>query len=186
MKNSRLIIIDFSKNSRGEICMKRKIVVVAAIALVLTLSLLSAAAKANFSGTWALDKSKSEGLPPGMDQLMTIVQTDDKLNLETKVTTAEGEQTIADSYVLTGQETEFTPRGIGGMTGKGKRIAKWSADGNGIDVSEEAEFETPEGGVAIQATRKWTMAADGKTLTIELTFKDPNGTRTSKRTFVKK
>lgn len=166
--------------------MKRKIVVVIAVALVLNMSLFVAAAKTNFSGTWTLDKSKSEGLPPGMDQVMTIVQTDDKLNLETKVTTAEGEQTIADSYALTGQETEFTPRGIGGMTGKGKRTAKWSADGNGIDVSEEAVFETPEGAVTIHATRKWTMAADGKTLTIELTFKDPNETRTSRRIFVKK
>lgn len=166
--------------------MKRKITWGGAFALVLTMSLLSAAAKANFTGTWTLDKSRSEGLPPGMDQVMTVVQTDDKLNLETKVTTAEGEQAIADSYALTGQETEFTPRGGGGMTGKGKRTAKWSADGNGIDVSEEAVFETPEGPVTVQVTRKWTMAADGKTLTIELTFKDPNDTKTSKRIFVKK
>jgi hypothetical protein len=156
------------------------------VALVLSLSLSMAAAKANFSGTWALDKSRSEGLPPGMDQIMTVVQTEDKINLETKVTTAEGEQTVADSYTLSGGETEFTPRGPNGMTGKGKRTAKWSTDGNGLDVSEEATFETPEGPVTVQATRKWMIAADGKTLTIEMKVKDPNGARESKRTFVKK
>lgn len=167
--------------------MKRKIVMIGAVAFVLALSLFIVAAKANFSGTWTLDKSRSEGLPAGMDQIMTVVQTEDKINLETKVTTAEGnEQTIADSYTLGGGETEFTPRGPNGMTGKGKRTAKWSTDGNGLDVSEEATFETPEGAVTVQATRKWTLAADGKTLTIEMKVKDPNGTRESRRTFVKK
>src|SRR5689334_8524715 len=31
-------------------------------------------AKVDFSGTWTLDKNNSEGLPPGMDQTMTVVQ----------------------------------------------------------------------------------------------------------------
>lgn len=166
--------------------MKRNGVIIGTIAFVLTMSLFIVAAKANFSGTWTLDKSRSEGLPTGMDQIMTVVQTEDKINLETKVMTAEGEQTIADSYALNGGETEFTPRGINGMTGKGKRTAKWSTDGNGLDVSEEATFETPEGPVTVQATRKWTLAPDGKTLTIEMKVKDPNGTRESRRTFVRK
>jgi hypothetical protein len=159
---------------------------IGALVVALTTSLFTVAAKVNFSGTWTLDKSRSEGLPPGMDQTMTVVQTEDKINLETKVTTSEGEQTIADSYTLSGSETEFTPRGPNGMTGKGKRTAKWSTDGNGLDVNEEATFETPEGAVTVQATRKWALAADGKTLTIEMKVKDPNGTRESKRTFVKK
>lgn len=166
--------------------MKRIIIWSGAIALALTMSLCLAAAKANFSGTWLLDKTKSEGVPPGMDQVMTVVQTGDKLNLETKVTTAEGEQTISDSYTLTGAETEYTPHGPAGMTGKGKRTAKWSADGNGLDINEDATFETLQGEVAVQITRKWVMAADGKTLTIEMKIKDPTGTRETRRTFVKK
>lgn len=167
--------------------MKRKIVSGGAVAaLVFAVSLCVVAAKANFSGTWTLDKSKTVGLPPDIDQVMTVVQTDDKISLETKVTTPQGEQTVADSYTLTGSETEFTPRGPNGMTGKGKRTAKWTADGNGLEVSEEATFETPEGAVTVQITRRWAMASDGKTLTIEMTIKDPNGTRETKRTFVRK
>lgn len=143
-------------------------------------------AKGNFGGTWTLDKANSEGLPPGMDQIMTVVQTGDKLSLETKLITEQGEQVVPDSYVLDGKEVEFTPRTPGGEAGKGKRIAKWTADGNGIEVSETATFETPEGTANIQATRKWTLSPDGKTLKIEMTVDGPNGKQVLKRTFVKK
>ncbi|HKR14373.1 MAG TPA: amidohydrolase family protein, partial [Pyrinomonadaceae bacterium] len=81
----------------------------------------SPSAKVDFSGAWALDKANSEGLPPGMDQLMTVTQTGDKLSLETKLITEQGEQVVADSYMLDGKEAEFTPKGPGGLTGKGKR-----------------------------------------------------------------
>jgi hypothetical protein len=64
--------------------MKRIIATFGAFVLVMTLCITAAAAKADFSGTWILDKSKSEGLPPGMDQTMTVVHTGDKLSLETK------------------------------------------------------------------------------------------------------
>ena len=131
-----------------------------------------------------MDKANSEGLPPGMDQLMTVVQTGDKLSLETKLITEEGEQVVPDSYILDGKEVDFTPRTPGGETGKGKRTSKWTADG--IEVSETATFDTPEGTTNIQATRKWALSPDGKTLKIEMTVEGPNGTQVLKRTFVKK
>lgn len=143
-------------------------------------------AKVSFAGTWALDKNNSEGLPPGMDQLMTVVQTGDKLSVETKLITEQGEQVVPDSYILDGKEVEFTPRTPGGESGKGKRIAKWTADGNGIEVSENATFDTPEGAVNVQATRKWMLSPDGKTLKIEMAVDGPNGKQVLKRTFVKK
>lgn len=141
-------------------------------------------AKINLGGTWTLDKSNSEGLPPGMDQLMTIVQTGDKLSLETKLITEQGEQVVPDSYTLDGKEVEFTPKGLGGQVGKGKRTAKWAADG--IEVSETATFDTPEGAVTVQATRKWMLSADGKTLKIDMTVDGPNGKQLLKRTFIRK
>ncbi len=143
-------------------------------------------AKVGFSGTWVLDKANSEGLPPGMDQLMTVVHTGDKLSLETKLMTEQGEQVVPDSYMLDGKEVEFTPKGIGGQVGKGKRTAKLGADGNSIEVSEQATFDTPEGAVSVQATRKWMLSADGKTLKIEMTVDGPNGKQASKRTFSRK
>jgi len=142
--------------------------------------------KADFSGTWSLDKANSEGLPPGMDQLMTVVVTGDKLSLETKLITEQGEQVVADSYTLNGQEVEFSPKTPDGKIGKGKRTAKLAADGNSIDVIEQVTFDSPEGAVTIQTTRKWTLSPDRKTLKIDMTIDGPNGKQTLKRTFIKK
>ena len=166
--------------------MKHIFTTIGAAALVIALCMAVASAKADFSGTWILDKSKSEGLPPGMDQTMTVVQTGDKLSLETKLTTEQGEQVVADSYMLDGKEAEFTPRAPGGQSGKGKRTAKWTADGNGIEVSESSTFEGPEGSVNVQMTRIWTLSADGKTLKIDIAAEGPNGKQQVKRTFTKK
>jgi len=166
--------------------MKRIIATFGAFLLVMTLCITAAAAKADFSGTWILDKSKSEGLPPGMDQTMTVVHTGDKLSLETKLITPEGEQVVADSYMLDGKEAEFTPKTPGGQAGKGKRTAKWAADGNGIEVNENSTFEGPEGSVNVQMTRTWMLSADGKTLKIDIAVDGPNGKQQVKRTFVKK
>ena len=166
--------------------MKHIIATAGAAALVITLCLGVASAKADFSGTWILDKSKSEGLPPGMDQTMTVVQIGDKLSLETKLTSEQGEQVVADSYMLDGKEAEFTPKTPGGQAGKGKRTAKWAADGNGIEVNENSTFDGPEGSVNVQMTRVWTLSADGKTLKIDIAAEGPNGKQQIKRTFTRK
>ncbi|MBD0325396.1 MAG: hypothetical protein ICV68_03140 [Pyrinomonadaceae bacterium] len=156
------------------------------VALVFTLGLSTLAAAPNFSGTWVLDRSRSIGLPPGMEQTMTVVQTGDRIDLETKIVTAQGERIIKDSYTLDGKEAEFTPQGPQGPAGKGKRTAKWLPRGNGIVVSEETTVETPKGVVTSQLTRKWIMSPDGTTLTIDMYHDGPNGSFETKRIFVKK
>jgi len=160
--------------------------IIATTVAVIGLCMGVASAKADFSGTWILDKSNSEGLPPGMDQSMTVVQTGDKLLLETKLITPEGERVVSDMYMLDGKEAEFTPKTPSGQAGKGKRTAKWSADGNGIEVKENSTFEAPDGDVNVQMTRVWTLSTDGKTLKIEITADGPNGKQQVKRTFTKK
>jgi dipeptidyl aminopeptidase/acylaminoacyl peptidase len=166
--------------------MKHIIATAGAAALVVALCVAVGSAKADFSGTWILDKTKSEGLPPGLNQTMTVVQTGDKLSLETKLISDEGERVVADSYMLDGKEAEFTPQTPNGPAGKGKRTAKWSADGNGIEVTENSTFDGPEGSVNVQMTRIWTLSADGKTLKIDMTAEGPNGKQQIKRTFVRK
>jgi len=66
------------------------------------------------------------------------------------------------------------------------RTAKWGADGNSIEVSEKATFDTPEGAVTVQTTRKWVLSPDGKTLRIDMTIDGPNGKQLLKRTFIRK
>jgi hypothetical protein len=155
--------------------------------LVFACGLIGAAAKANFSGTWTLDKTKSEGLPPTIkDQILTVTQADDKLTIESKLVTEQGDQVNNDVYMLDGKPADFTSKGPGGAEGKGKRTAKWSADGNGIEVTEAITYETPNGAVAVDITRKWTLSADGKTLTIDMNVASPMGTQQIKRVLVKK
>ena len=167
--------------------MKRKIAAgsIAVSLVALSLVVASAAAKADFSGKWVMDKTKSEGVPPTMEQTMTVTQAGDKIELETKISGPQGERVIKDSYTVDGKETDFTPQGPQGAMGKGKRTAKWSADGAALEVSETATLNGPNGSDEVSATRKWWLGADGKTLTIELTFSGEQGMQKTKRVFVK-
>jgi hypothetical protein len=158
-------------------------VVLAAVAL----GAVTVAAKANFSGVWTLDKS--EGLPPGMTQVLTITQNGDRVEVERKVKMAEGEErTVNDAFVLDGKEADFKPLIIGGgaTVKKAKRTSKWAEDGNGFDAAEEATLDGPEGEDTIKVTQRWSLSADAKTLTIELDMQGPGGAVKTKRVFVKK
>ena len=153
--------------------------------LALNLNAAALLAQTDFSGIWKLDAAKSTGLPPGMEQTMTVALTGETLKIETVVKgTPQGNITVADSYVLDGKENDFKPANA--PNGKGKRTARWNADKSGIEVTEKAEVETPDGGTAvIEATRKWTLPADSRTLTIEMKVKSPQGEQETKRIFVK-
>lgn len=164
--------------------MKNKLTAIFASAILLSIFTVQAfASNPDFSGTWTLDKSKSAGLPAGMDQIMTIKQTGDKISLETKLITDDGEQIVPDLYVLDDKEAEFTPKTQNGASAKGKRRAKWTSDG--IEVIESATFDTPDGAVTTKVTRKWTISADAKTLQIELNIESPKGAQNIKRIFNK-
>ncbi len=154
---------------------------------LLSLTLTAPAAdKADFSGVWIMDKSKAEGIPPDMNQKMTVRQNGDRLDLETDLIVNDEINTVHDGYDLSGKEVEFTARLGAGQETRGKRVAKWSANGSGIEVREEAAFDTPEGKVSITMRRNWSLSPDGKTLMIELNHTGPNGPISSKRVFNKK
>jgi hypothetical protein len=142
--------------------------------------------KVNFGGKWMMDRSRSEGLPPEVDQIMTVTQNGDQLSVETKVYPENTPYyTVDDNYVINGKEVEFEINRPDGQKAKGKRTAKWSDDGKGLEIAEEVAFDSPQGPVKIETKRKWAMLDDGKTMIIELDQKGPRNVRT-KRTFVKK
>ncbi len=154
--------------------------------LALNLSLVFAAAKANFTGTWIMDKSRSEGVPPEVEQTMVFTQSDDKVILENRITRDGSVITVSDTYIINGKEVEFTQK-VNDQESKGKRTSKWLTDGSGFESSEEIIRQAGDGTqVTQQVTRKWVMAADGKTFTVEMSVKGPNGTQQTKRVFVKK
>ena len=168
--------------------MKRKLLIGIIAVTVFAFSVGIVAAKADFSGVWTLDAGKSEGLPPGIMQTLTVTQKGDRVEVETKVKVGEGEERVVkDAYVLDGKETDFTPPVPPGAAKKAKRVSKWTDDGNGFDATEEAVLNAPDGGEAtVRAKRSWRLSEDGKTLIIEMEVENPNGTSKSKRVFVKK
>jgi hypothetical protein len=172
--------------------MRRKFVAVFASSLLLASVAVGAAAKANFSGTWVMDAARSEGLPPGVEQTLTVTQEGDRVEIELKVKNPQGEQKIKDGYTLDGSEVEFAPppavrtfTGDMPTIGKGRRTTKWTADGGGFVITELVDVKTLEGPDTMKAVRTWTLSADGKTLTVEQRAQTPNGLSMSKRVFVK-
>jgi len=141
--------------------------------------------KPNFSGVWMLDKAKSGGLPPGVDQTLTIVQDGDKVEVATKTISERGEQNSISSYMLNGKEVEAALSGpMPGSTVKGKQTSKWSADGKGFENTDKGTFETPNGPAIIKTSRKFQLSPDGATLVIEISREGPMPQK-SKRVFAK-
>jgi hypothetical protein len=166
--------------------MRRKFMAALAASVLFAALGVAAAAKANFSGTWVMDAAKSEGMPQGLEQTLTVKQDGDKIETDVKIKSPQGDRQINDSYTIDGKEVDFTNAMLRGMTGKGKRTTKWTADGNGIEINETTDVQAPDGStVTIKAVRKWTLSADAKTLTIEQTLDTPQGTQQSKRIFNK-
>src|SRR5215475_14450615 len=94
----------------------------------------SSGEKANLSGAWKFDQDKSHSNGPGFDQTMTITHSGEKVRLDAKQKSPQGEVTISEEYTLDGKESEFTPLT---PSAKGKRKATWLANGRGILVEDE-------------------------------------------------
>ena len=153
---------------------------------VLLFITIVAAGKADFSGLWIMDKSKSEGLPPDMEQRMRVTQDGDRIEIETDLFQGDNVNTVPDRYNLDGKEVETPLRLNSGEQTNGKRTTKWSDEGRGFEVRDAAVFDMPNGKVTIMTVRKWALAADGKSLVIEINRTGPDGVVSSKRTFNRK
>ena len=145
---------------------------------------VGAAARAGVAGRWKLDPARSEGLPPGMRQVMSVKQEGDVVRIETTLITDEGEQVVPDSYTLDGREADFSPKGPQGQQGKGRRTARWDSERKGIEVDEQVTFDSPEGPVTVKTSRRWKLLDDA-TLSIEMKVEGPHGTQHLRRTFVR-
>ena len=163
--------------------MARKILLMAAAIMGLSVLAL-AATKPNFSGTWTMDRARSFGLPGNMTQVLTITQTDDKIELETKLIQPGNERSVKDTYNLDGKEHEYTPQAPPNQTPpKGKRTVTWLPGDKGLMVTEVTTAETPKGPTTTQVVRKWTLS--GNELVIDMFIDGPNGSFEAKRIFTK-
>jgi hypothetical protein len=162
-----------------------------ALLLAATAALAAAQSRPNFGGTWELDQSRSHSIPPDMKQTMTVVQEGDRVNVELKVTNAQGERVIKDAYTLDGKEAEFAPPPPpnypkDAQPPKGKRTGRWMPNGKGFLVEDEIAQVNPQGQPeTVLVARKWVQWPDG-TISIEVITERGGNAFNNKRVFVKK
>ena len=99
----------------------------------------------NFAGVWELDQTRSHSIPPDMKQTMTVTQEGDRVSVELKVVTPQGERVIKEAYTLDGKETEFAPPAPPNAPKdapppKGKRTAHWMPNGKGFIIDPEGKI----------------------------------------------
>jgi len=169
--------------------MKRSLVLLSlCCALMVGIWSVNAAAPANFAGTWALDKAKSEGLQGRManiDQTWAVTQDGKTITIDKSF--SGGEQPMPSqksTYNLDGSETsqEMTGR----MPGKAALKAKWQGEGKILELSSVFKTNVQGNDVTITSTEHWELADGGKTLKVHRTSESPRGTQESKLTFTKK
>jgi hypothetical protein len=161
--------------------MKRLSFITGAFCLLVTL-VWAAAPAPDFSGTWALDKAKSEGLPPQManaDITWTFTVADKALKKEVKG----GRVPQTENYKLDGTEVSEDVA-FGQATMKAKRNAK--VMGEMLELKSVLSGEFNGNAFNITTTQHLELADGGKTLKVHQSSESPRGTQESKLVFTKK
>ena len=154
----------------------KRLFLIAGLMSAFLLVVLAASAAANFGGTWALDKTKSQGLSPrmqGADKVTwTITQDAKTISIDQKI---EGGQPPAGGgmgggrgpggppapavYNLDGSETSMA-------MGPAKSMLKATWSGDALELSRNTTFTGQDGTERKSSeTRKLSLSGDGKTLT---------------------
>lgn len=148
---------------------------------------LAGAQEVNYSGSWALDKAKST-LQGRMNESLvsiTLTITQKATDLTEEFQYKYQERDRADKIVLTIGGAEVEREGAMGR-GKTKSQAKWSEDKKNLILTSESSFTTQSGNsMTIKSTDKYSLSADGKTLTISRESETPRGTQSSTMVFNK-
>jgi hypothetical protein len=152
----------------------KSVSLVRAIAVVVTFSLFllpvkmsGQGSKANFSGTWAFNETKSnlgEGGFRGASKLV-ITQDGNNLTVARDRTNQNGENvTTTDKYTLDGKECVNTSG-----RGPSKSFVTWSADGKNLNFAVTRTFERDGQTTEMKSSEVWTLT-DASTLSLVSTM----------------
>jgi len=130
------------------------------------LAAVSAFAATDFSGTWKLDPAKSDfGPVPAPESMTRVVTQDEKsITMETTQKNAQGEVKTKITFKLDG-----SPSVNQTALGEVKGSAKWEGALLRIKTTRETQ------GMEITFDELWTLAADGKTMTVANKVGTPQG-----------
>ena len=137
-----------------------------AIFAILMLAAVPALAKANFSGDWKLNISKSDfgQMPAPNSMTQKVSHEDPKLKVAVKSSSERGDFEYEMNYTTDGKECTNEIRG-----NPMKSTLKW--DGDALVIESTGRFGDNE----FKMRGKWTLSADGKTLTLESHFSSAMG-----------
>ena len=182
----------------------KKTIFLTAIVCLLAISAF-AQKKADYSGNWTLhvSKSKLDERARIESMTMTVTQTDKDIKVETATKRTPPPADVQGNgqgggrrgggfgggdgttvYTLDGKETSVeTESPAGKMPVKLK--AEFGKDGK-LKLNQSRTFNSPIGEVSITTKETWTLAEDGKTLTVKRDTESPRGTNSSEMVFTKK
>lgn len=189
--------------------MKRAITVLGLMmALALVALAASAVAAPSFAGTWKLDKEKSQGLDPRMQNaesvVWTITQDDKQITIDSKVTAGQppagapaggpggpggsggrggGGMGGPRTYTLDGKEV--TSEAGGQMGGTNAMKSSWSKDGKTLELSSVRTGSFNGNDFKATSSDKMSLSADGKVLTVVRHSESPRGTQDATLVFNK-
>jgi hypothetical protein len=163
----------------------KSVILVSTLAFVMIISTAASLFKADFSGEWALDQSKSNLGEFGA--MMAPAKM--SVKLEAAVLTVirynsspMGESVTTDKITLDGKESPST----GGMQGSSRvTTSKLSEDQNTMTVTGVTKLSFDGNAFEITNTETWTISADGKTLTVDSNSTTPMGNNTIKQVYNK-
>ncbi|HQR34187.1 MAG TPA: hypothetical protein PLK30_15725 [Blastocatellia bacterium] len=192
--------------------MRRIFAICSVFALLMMLSVMASAQKANFAGTWELDKSKSQ-LPGRQAEMIqsvtwTVTQDANQLSRDQKME----RNPNAAGPGAGGPPAGGPPPGGGGGGGRGggmmggggpltvkldgsetktenergKSSAKATWQGSVLEIKTVGTFNTPNGEMTTTTTEKWELADGGKTLKVQRVSETPRGPQESTWVFTKK
>ena len=144
-----------------------------ALFVICLLLLSSAVVATDFSGTWVLNRDKSE-LGEGFGARMAatkivVVQKDDSLVIESTRIGRDGEERImTNEMTLDGKQN--------------KRSTEWAEivstaklEGDALNIATTRLFERNGETFEMKSSQKWTLMDDGKTLNIDLKTESRRG-----------
>ncbi len=183
----------------------RRLFLIAGLMTALGLAVVAASAfaPANFAGTWSLDKAKSQGLDPRMQNAESVTWT----------ITQDDKQISIDSKVVAGAPPAGAPGGPGGGGGgmgggrgpagprvfslDGKEVtaeapggnnttkSTWSGDGKTLELSSVRTGNRDGNEFKITTVDKMSLSGDGKVLTDVRHSESPRGAQDSTMVFNK-
>jgi hypothetical protein len=163
-----------SSNSDQRLLKKVNPFMLIGLALLFTAQLSAQTGAVNFSGSWALNESKSKFGDAQFRMaasILTVKQEGNNLSIDRNLSTPDGqEMKMTGKYTMDGKECENS----GFMESKTKSTVKWSADNKSITIASSTVFNMNGDNMEMKATEIWTLDGD-KILKIETSNTMPDG-----------